>query len=56
MIRYGAGIIQWTKEDLRNIDRKTRKLMNTHRALHPQADIDRLYMKEVIQVKEVVKC
>ena len=45
IIRYGAGIIKWTKEELRNIDRKTRKLMNMHRALHPQADVDRLYIK-----------
>ena len=30
IIRYGAGIIKWTKEELRNIDRKTRKLMNMH--------------------------
>ena len=45
IIRYGAGIIKWKKEELRNIDRKTRKLMNMHRALHPQADVDRLYIK-----------
>ena len=45
IIRYGAGIIKWTKEELRNIDRKTRKLMNMHRPLHPQADVDRLYIK-----------
>ena len=45
IIRYGAGIIKWTKEELRNVDRKTRKLMNMHRALHPQADVDRLYIK-----------
>ena len=43
--RYGAGIIKWTKEEFRNIDRKTRKLMNMHRALHAQADVDRLYIK-----------
>ena len=45
IIRYGAGIIKWTKEELRNIDRKTRKLMTMHRVLHPQAGEDRLYIK-----------
>ena len=45
MINYGAGIIKWKKEELRNIDRKTRKLMNMHRGLHPQVDVDRLYVK-----------
>ena len=45
LIRYGAGILNWTKNEVRNLDRKTRKLMTTYRALHPQADVDRLYMK-----------
>ena len=25
LVRYGAGIIEWTKDELREIDRKTRK-------------------------------
>ena len=29
------------------MDRKTRKLMALHRALHPQADVDRFYFKGV---------
>ena len=45
VIRYGAGIIEWTKEELQGIDRKTRKLLTIYRALHPQADVDRLYFK-----------
>ena len=27
VVRYGAGIIKWTKEDLQKMDRKTRKLL-----------------------------
>ena len=27
------------------MDRKTRKLLAINRALHPQADVDRLYLK-----------
>ena len=45
IIRYGVGIINWTKEELRKMDRKTRKLLTIHNAMHPQADVDRLYMK-----------
>ena len=44
MIRYSAGLIKWTKDNLRIIDRKTRKKMTMHRALHPQVDVDRLYI------------
>ena len=42
--RHGAGIINWSKNELEEIDRKTRELLTTHRSFHPQADIDRLFM------------
>ena len=44
IVRYGAGIIDWKKDELKEMDRKTRKLFTTYRALHPQADVDRLYL------------
>jgi len=34
VVRYSAGIVNWTKEDLVNLDRRTRKLM-TFNAQHP---------------------
>ena len=47
VIRYGAGIVDWTKNELQEMDRKTRKLLTIYRSMHPQGDIDRLYMKRV---------
>ena len=44
MLRYSAGLIKWTKDKFRTIDRKTRKTMTIHRALHSQADVDILYI------------
>ena len=43
IIRYGAGIIKWTNEELGKLDRKTRKLLTINRELQTQADVDRLY-------------
>ena len=43
VIRYTAGIIDWTKEELCNLDRKTRKTMTMHRALHPRSNVNRIY-------------
>ena len=40
-VRYSAGIVNWTKEDSREMDRKTRKLLTVYRCMHPQEDIDR---------------
>ena len=45
IVRYGAGIISWTKKELEKLDRKTRKLMTMNGAHHPKADVDRLYLK-----------
>ena len=45
VVRYGAGIVKWTKEELKKLDRKTRKLLTIHRAFHCRGDVDRLYVK-----------
>ena len=42
--RYGAGIINCTKEDLMQIDRKTRKIMNLNRMLHSRSNVGRIYL------------
>ena len=44
MIRYSVRIIKWKKDEVRTKDRKTRKTMTMHRALHPRAPVDRLYI------------
>jgi hypothetical protein len=35
LLRYGAGVWKWTKDEIAAIDRKTRKLMTMYGALHP---------------------
>ena len=34
----------WTREELKQIDQRTRKQMTMHKALHPRDDVDRLYV------------
>ena len=43
-IRYSAEILNWTKDELKVTDRKTRKIMTMNRMCHPQSDTDRLYI------------
>ena len=45
IVRYGAGIISWTKIELEEIDWRTRKLMTMYGTHHPKADVDRLYLQ-----------
>ena len=43
-VKYSGPFLKWTREDLRQMGQKTRKLMTMHKALHPRDDIDRLYV------------
>ena len=45
MLRYSFGIINWRTEEIKKIDRKTRKMLTMYKMHHPKADIDRLYVK-----------
>jgi hypothetical protein len=44
VLRYSFGIINWHEEELRKLDRKTRKLLTIHGQRHPKADVDHLYV------------
>ena len=45
LLRYGAGIINWKVDELKIMDRATRRALTIYGALHPKSDIDRLYLK-----------
>jgi hypothetical protein len=45
ILRYSFGIINWRLEEIKQIDRKTRKMLTMCKVHHPKADIDRLYVK-----------
>ena len=45
LLRYGAGIINWKVDELKKMDRTTRKTLRMYGALHPKSDINRLYLK-----------
>ena len=41
---YSGPFLKWTRDELKQIDQRTRKLMTMHKALHPRDDVDRLYV------------
>jgi hypothetical protein len=45
ILRYSFGIINCRIEEIKQIDRKTRKMLTMYKMHHPKADIDRLYVK-----------
>eukprot|EP00794_Sanderia_malayensis_P013027 gene13027-14365_t len=44
VVQYSYNIINWNLPDLQRMDRKTRKLLNANKMLHPKSDVDRLYL------------
>jgi len=44
IMRYGFGVIKWSLTELRNIDRKNRKLLHKHQFHHPKSNTHRLYL------------
>jgi hypothetical protein len=44
VLRYNFGIINWRLEEVKQIDRKTRKMLKVYKIHHSKADIDRLYL------------
>ena len=44
LVRYSGPFLKWTREELKQMDQRTRKLITMHKALHPIDDVDRLYV------------
>ena len=45
ILRYATSILDWKDNGLKNLYRKTRKMMTMKVALHPISDVGRLYVK-----------
>ena len=44
VVTYSFNIINWKMEELKKLDRKTRKFLTMAKMHHPKADVDRLYI------------
>ena len=44
VVTYSFTIINWTAQDIKNLDRKTRKVITKERMHHAKSDVDRMYL------------
>ena len=44
LLRYSAPFVNWTRSELKEMGRMTRKIMSMNRALHPRDSVCRLYL------------
>ena len=56
ILRYRGGIFKWNVGDMRELDRKTRKLLTIHKDLHSRSNIDRLYLCRKDEVSGLMSC
>ena len=61
LLRYSAAFLDWTGAKLKQMDRRTRKLMTIHWALNPKSDVARIYLSRkeggrgLVSVEDTVK-
>ena len=56
VMRYGAGILKWTNEELKALDARTRKVMTMNEALHPKSDLERIYLPREKEGGGLISC
>ena len=56
LMRYGAGILKWNKNELQEIDRKTRKVMTINKELYPRSDLARIYVPRKRGGRGLISC
>ena len=44
VVRYSAGMVDWTMEEMVNMDRRTRKILAMNGCLHTRSNVARLYL------------
>ena len=44
LVRYSVPFLKLTRDEFKQMDQRTRKLMTVRKALHPRDDVDRLYV------------
>ena len=44
LVRYSGPFLKLIRDELKQMDQRTRKLMTLHKALHPRDDVERLYV------------
>ena len=44
VVTFSFNIVDWKMEEIRKLDRKTRKILTMERMHYPRADVDRMYL------------
>ena len=56
VLRYRVGVLKWTTKELKNVVRKSRKIMKMYVAIYPKSDTDRLYLTREKRGRSLFSC
>ena len=56
ILRYSAGIRKWNKNELQEMDRKTRKFMTMNKESCPRSDVARFYLSKKNGGRGLIGC
>ena len=54
LIGFSRPFLKWTRDEFKQMDQRTRKLMTMHKAFHPRDDVDGLYVSTKEGVRGLV--
>ena len=54
LVRYSGPFLKWTRDELKQMDQRTRKLITMHNALKPRDDVDRLHVSRKYEGRGLV--
>ena len=56
IMRYDAGMLEWRFDEIKELDRKTQKLLTMHKGLQPKSNVDRLYVSRKEGGRGLMSC
>ena len=56
VLRYGARILKWNKDEVAKLNRRTRKMMTMYGALHPKIDVNRISLSTARGTRGLISC
>ena len=56
ILRYSAGVVEYKTDELKVLDRNTRKMMTLYGALHPKCDVVRVYVARQNGGRGLIRC
>ena len=55
VVTYSFNIIDWSRQEIKRMDIKVRKLLTINRMHHPKADVDRIYLSRAERGRGIIQ-